>query len=69
MGNSTGNSIPDDTAYIMMWYDVIFSGPQDPKEVDPRLITPIIAKIFCCVPDDRKKALWCGVAHDTVSCL
>ncbi|XP_067935270.1 sodium-coupled monocarboxylate transporter 2-like [Watersipora subatra] len=42
------------------------TGPENPREMDPRLITPILAKIFCCVPDKRKQALWCGVPHDKV---
>lgn len=39
-------------------------GLQNPTELDPRLISPVLAKIFCCMPEDRKRQLWCGVKHD-----
>lgn len=47
---------------------MFFSGLQNPREIDPRLITPIISKIFCCIPKDKRKSVWCGVQHDRVSC-
>ncbi|XP_078590971.1 sodium-coupled monocarboxylate transporter 2-like [Branchiostoma floridae x Branchiostoma japonicum] len=37
--------------------------PQDPREVNPRLIVPIYDQLFCCLPEKVRKVLRCGVRY------
>ncbi|CAH1250786.1 SLC5A8 [Branchiostoma lanceolatum] len=61
-----------------LWYGVIavivvvtvglivsfVTGPQNPAELDPRLITPFFDTACCCFPGGCRHTLWCGVRHD-----
>ncbi|XP_019638106.1 PREDICTED: sodium-coupled monocarboxylate transporter 1-like [Branchiostoma belcheri] len=40
------------------------TGPQNPAELDPRLITPLFDTACCCCPGRCRHTLWCGVRHD-----
>ncbi|CAH1272098.1 SLC5A12 [Branchiostoma lanceolatum] len=39
------------------------TGPQDPKQVDPKLIVPFYDSVFCCLPNRWLEWLRCGVRH------
>lgn len=45
----------------------IILGPQDPKELDPRLICPLFDILFPYLPEKIRKPLRFGVRHDEVS--
>ncbi|XP_041471260.1 sodium-coupled monocarboxylate transporter 2-like [Lytechinus variegatus] len=42
----------------------ILTGPQDPRKLDPRLICPVVDRLFCCLPEKWKIPLRCGVGED-----
>ncbi|XP_066295568.1 sodium-coupled monocarboxylate transporter 1-like [Branchiostoma lanceolatum] len=41
----------------------LVTGPQDPKQVDPKLIVPFYDSMFCCLPNSWLEWLRCGVRH------
>ncbi|KAI8519109.1 Sodium-coupled monocarboxylate transporter 1 [Branchiostoma belcheri] len=44
------------------------TGAQDPKKIDPKLISPFFDQLCCCLPAGARKTLRCGVKHgETVS--
>lgn len=45
----------------------IILGPQDPKELDPRLICPLFDILFPYLPEKIRKPLRFGVRHGEVS--
>ncbi|XP_041453782.1 sodium-coupled monocarboxylate transporter 1-like [Lytechinus variegatus] len=57
---------------ISSWLVVLFvanivsfiTGPQDPKKLDPRLICPIVDKMYCCLPEKWKIPLRCRVGEE-----
>ncbi|XP_071479181.1 sodium-coupled monocarboxylate transporter 2-like [Diadema antillarum] len=42
----------------------LLTGRQDPKKLDPRLICPIVDKMYCCLPEKLKKILRCRVGEE-----
>ncbi|XP_033107426.1 sodium-coupled monocarboxylate transporter 2-like isoform X2 [Anneissia japonica] len=58
-----------------MWYSAIgcltvvvvglitsfITGRTDPKEVNPKLISPIVETVFCCMPESWRETVRCGV--------
>ncbi|XP_035663025.1 sodium-coupled monocarboxylate transporter 1-like [Branchiostoma floridae] len=44
------------------------TGAQDPKKIDPKLISPFFDQLCCCLPLRVRKTLRCGVKHgETIS--
>ncbi|KAI0219763.1 hypothetical protein LSAT2_028705 [Lamellibrachia satsuma] len=37
------------------------TGAADPKEVDPRLLTPVVDSFFCCLPAKFRRAIQCNI--------
>ena len=39
------------------------TGATDPRTVNPKLISPIVDKMYCCLPESIKKPLRCRVGE------
>lgn len=50
---------------ILRFFKIIL-GPQDPKELDPRLICPLFDILFPYLPEKIRKPLRFGVRHGEV---
>ncbi|XP_054772862.2 sodium-coupled monocarboxylate transporter 1-like [Lytechinus pictus] len=42
------------------------TGATDPKDIDPRLICPVVDTMYCCLPEKWKSPLRCGVGTDFI---
>ncbi|XP_041483859.1 sodium-coupled monocarboxylate transporter 1-like [Lytechinus variegatus] len=42
------------------------TGATDPKDIDPRLICPVVDVMYCCLPEKWKVPLRCGVGADFI---
>ncbi|XP_030839685.1 sodium-coupled monocarboxylate transporter 1-like [Strongylocentrotus purpuratus] len=57
---------------VTSWLVTIFAsliisfltGPSDPRKLDPRLISPVVDIMYCCLPEKWKIPLRCGVGED-----
>nr|XP_054772862.1 sodium-coupled monocarboxylate transporter 2-like [Lytechinus pictus] len=43
------------------------TGATDPKDIDPRLICPVVDTMYCCLPEKWKSPLRCGVGTDFIT--
>ncbi|XP_071942386.1 sodium-coupled monocarboxylate transporter 1-like [Antedon mediterranea] len=52
------------TVVIIGLITSFITGRTDPKDVNPKLISPVVETVCCCIPESFKKYARCGVEYD-----